>query len=148
MQERFWSKVLKTDGCWLWQASINVVSGYGQFSYQGRPHAAHRIAWLLEYGEMPELLVLHECDVRACVRPSHLFLGTHVDNMRDMAKKGRYGTIRPHVVGEQHGNAKLTWEIVRAARQGGLSGAEFARLHDIDQSHACRILRNEAWVES
>ena|ERR1035437_3333296 len=85
-ESRFWAKVKKTlDGCWLWQASI-IAGGYGQFD----DGYAHRFSWELHFGPIPDgLFVLHDCDIRNCVRPDHLWLGTQLDNMRDMRKKGR-----------------------------------------------------------
>lgn len=89
-EQRFWAKVNKTEGCWLWTAS-RTHEGYGMFSIQGRRHYAQRVAWMLTYGLIPEgMLVLHRCDNPPCCRPDHLFLGTHADNMADMATKGRH----------------------------------------------------------
>jgi hypothetical protein len=92
--ERFWANVNKTEGCWLWAAS-KMTRGYGQFYPSNSGHqnvGAHRYAWQLENGPIPErLLVLHKCDVRDCVNPSHLFLGTNHDNTMDAVKKGRVG---------------------------------------------------------
>ncbi len=87
--ERFWSRVEKTDGCWLWRGHCDRL-GYGQF-WLGPGHtSAHRAAWILTNGFIPDgLNVLHTCDNCRCVRPGHLFLGTHLDNMRDMVTKGR-----------------------------------------------------------
>lgn len=92
-EQRFWGKVLKTDGCWLWMAGKDQ-DGYGKFSVGprsiARPKLAHRIAWELTNGEVSEsIFVLHRCDNPSCVRPDHLFLGTHQDNMDDMVAKGR-----------------------------------------------------------
>lgn len=89
--ERFWPKVDMTgDGCWEWQASRFRRPPYGQFQYEGRPHVAHRIAWILSNGPIPEgKKVLHSCDNPPCCRPSHLFIGTDSDNMKDMISKGR-----------------------------------------------------------
>lgn len=92
--ERFWSKVLKTDTCWLWRAAL-FSTGYGQFQLDGRPHLAHRVAWSLTEGPIPDgMRCLHHCDVRRCVRPDHLFLGTDSDNMQDMVSKGRWNGYR------------------------------------------------------
>lgn len=103
--DRFWPKVdkLGPDDCWIWNGSEHG-RGYGGFSYQGRSVPAQRIAWMLEYGDPPRhLFVCHRCDVPKCVNPAHLFLGTHQDNMDDMAAKGRgrsdfvTGTINPQI---------------------------------------------------
>jgi hypothetical protein len=87
---RFWEKVEKSEGCWLWTASRHT-DGYGRF---GPNHAeakrAHRVAYELEVGPIPPgMLVCHRCDTPLCVRPDHLFLGTIGDNNRDMEAKGR-----------------------------------------------------------
>lgn len=72
LAERFWSKVDKTADCWAWTASLGS-HGYGQFYLDGRPQGAHRVAWLLTNGLVPEGKELdHLCRNRACVRPEHL----------------------------------------------------------------------------
>jgi HNH endonuclease len=96
--ERFWSKVQKHwDGCWFWTgASTKPPSGgrYGSYTCQvkGRKRTtkAHRLAYMLSKGNPGSKDVLHRCDNTLCVRPSHLFTGDHVDNMRDMISKGRW----------------------------------------------------------
>ena len=76
-------------GCWLWQGS-KWYGGYGQFSCDGETTGAHRASWEIHNGSIPEnMCVLHKCDVRDCVNPDHLFLGTYLDNNRDRDKKGR-----------------------------------------------------------
>lgn len=94
--DRFWSKVDRTGtGCWLWLASL-TGAGYGQFWLNGRREGAHRVAWELTYGPIPDgLLVCHDCpdgDNPRCVNPAHLFLGTTKDNADDMVAKGRGAT--------------------------------------------------------
>lgn len=92
-EERFWSKVERTDTCWIWTASATEY-GYGRISWEvdgkKRLFRAHQVSWMLHYGTIPfSLSVLHKCDNPPCVRPDHLFLGTQLDNMRDMVFKGR-----------------------------------------------------------
>ncbi len=90
---RFWQKVQKGDGCWEWQGSRNKL-GYGITSLRGRAIRAHRVSWEIVNGPIPDgLLVCHRCDNPACVRPDHLFLGTQIDNLRDMRTKGRGNDI-------------------------------------------------------
>lgn len=80
---------LSPRGCWLWNCYIQS-EGYGQIGRKGKRYLAHRLAWLVCKGPIPEgLLVRHTCDVRNCVNPDHLFLGTHKDNSQDMIAKGR-----------------------------------------------------------
>jgi hypothetical protein len=90
----FWEKLLKADnGCWLWNGASTggKCGGYGELKVSGKVVYAHRYAWLLTHGSLPENLeVAHRCDNRKCCRPDHLFLATHVENMHDMIKKGRH----------------------------------------------------------
>jgi len=90
---RFFEKVEKTDGCWLWTGALNV-GGYGSFGFGDKRLGAHRFSYEIHKGEIPEgLFVCHSCDVRRCVNPDHLWLGNNAENMKDMYDKGR----RPRV---------------------------------------------------
>ncbi len=85
-------------------------AGYGKMNDgEGATVYTHRVAWMLETGEWPELPVLHRCDFTTCVRFAHLFLGTLADNNEDMVQKGRQ-------------SAKLTIERVRSIRRLLASG--------------------------
>ena len=87
--EGFWVKADKTESCWLWQALKNKT-GYGVVNYNYKTQLAHRVAWTLTHGDIPAgLYVCHKCDTPGCINPDHLFLGTQLENMRDMASKGR-----------------------------------------------------------
>lgn len=90
--ERFWDKVDRSGGaaaCWLWTGS-QKPTGYGQVSLKGRVYLAHRVAWTLTHGAIPDGLgVLHHCDNPPCCNPAHLFLGSQGDNSADMVAKDR-----------------------------------------------------------
>ena len=93
-EERFWSYVDRTGGCWIWTKARNR-GGYGVFrwSFDGKfgMHLTHRIAWSLLIGPLNELGILHRCDNPPCVRPDHLFQGNQEANMADAARKDRMG---------------------------------------------------------
>lgn len=91
IKERFMRHVSPepNSGCWLW-TSLGDGRGYGKFSLQGKRRRAHRVAYDLFVGPIPDdAHVLHHCDVPCCVNPAHLWVGTHTDNMRDCCRKGR-----------------------------------------------------------
>jgi hypothetical protein len=109
--ETFFRNVNKTpSGCWLW-AGCKTPDYYGRIRLNGRIGKAHRQAYVFTHGPIPNgLYVLHRCDMRACVNPEHLFLGTHRDNMLDMVNKGRSWLQR---CPEESPTAKLSRERAR-----------------------------------
>lgn len=93
IETRFWGKVTKGDGCWEWCGSRKGgrYGGYGTIFYGGKTESAHRVAYQLTYGVIPDgMVVCHRCDHPPCVRPDHLFLGTLSDNAQDCVNKGRH----------------------------------------------------------
>jgi hypothetical protein len=141
---RFWSKVHKTPSCWLWTSS-RIKNWHGTFSVHGYPRYAHRVAWELANGPIPDgLQVLHRCDEPICVRPDHLFLGTQADNLKDAAKKERFHVPRPN-----HHRRTLSdtdVERIKMLRASGLTleaiGAEFG----VTKSAVCQIVNGKRRV--
>jgi len=130
--ERFWVKVAKGDGCWLWQAAKGR-RGYGVFQLDGRARKAHQVAYELSVGPIPSgKILLHVCDEPSCVRPSHLRPGTQKENVADMDAKGRrrlqdYRNRRSYS-GPANPNAKLTAEQVSEIRRRLGEGESLASL--------------------
>lgn len=105
-EARWNQKVLRSaSGCWLWIGAL-TVDGYGMFSLKSRNYPAHRLAYILRYGQPDSgMLVRHTCDVRNCVNADHLVCGTTKSNAEDKVLRGRIG-------GETHSQAKLTKEQI------------------------------------
>jgi hypothetical protein len=130
-------------GCRLWIGSMAGGNGYGRLRWQDRPiQRAHRLAWEAAYGSVPEgMSVLHKCDVRRCVNPKHLFLGTNGDNNTDRSQKGRNAIV----VGAQRYNAKLTDEVVRAIKSSQETQLALAHRHGVSASVISRIKSGKIW---
>lgn len=143
MAERFWSKVNKTDTCWEWTGCKS--NGYGLFSpIGGKSIVAHRISYESNIGPIPKgLIVCHHCDNRACVRPDHLFLGTHDDNSRDMTSKERQAR------GQRIGTSKMTPESVMMLYQkwlaGGVTQQKLADDFNVSHSNVRSIIFGISW---
>jgi hypothetical protein len=131
------------DACWPFFGSIKA-GGYGQLSLNGRPRAAHRLAWIEANGTVPDgLHVCHKCDNRVCCNPAHLWVGTCKENMEDRERKGRGNQAS----GENHGKAKLKWVAVLSIRGSDESLSVLAKRHGVNRSVIWQIKRNNYWKQ-
>ncbi len=144
LKERFLDKISPdpATGCWLWKAYVDVT-GYAVFYVGKKKCVGHRISWALFRGEIPTgLRVCHTCDVRACVNPDHLFLGTAAENSADMKRKGR------SCFGDKNPRAKLTTEQVRTIKARlawGEKAPVIARRVGVTASNILLIGRGKIW---
>jgi hypothetical protein len=120
--------------------------GYGFFSIRHRMYLAHRVAWLMAYGSWPPDACCHHCDVKRCVRVSHLFAGTIADNVADAQRKGLLSPppIGP-VRGEHHGHAKLTEAEVQRIRSSADPYA-VGRMLGVAAPTVCSITKRRTWA--
>jgi HNH endonuclease len=141
-QERFWTKVHKTTTCWIW-IGFRDWKGYGRFRLGERDRMAHVVSWIWEHGEPgPGMNILHKCDRPGCVRPDHLFIGTPLDNSRDMVAKGRSRR------GEDQPNSKLTeCQVIemRALRMNGLKMRILSEMFGVCMAVVHSIVHRRTW---
>lgn len=173
---RLWSKIDRSagpDACWPYLGGRSH-NGYGQFTFKHIYNVrAHRVVYELANGPIPDgKFIMHTCDNPPCCNPAHLRLGTPLDNMQDMAAKGRASTglrngahthperrprgdtngLHAHpekaAKGERHGCARLT-EVdvreIRALRQAGVSGAELALRFGVSRAQISHIVLRHHW---
>lgn len=129
--------------CWLWTGSLNS-RGYGRLNDRGRTVLAHRLAYNQAHGVVLQTaeLACHTCDNPRCVRPDHLFVGSHRDNTDDMIAKGRM----PSRKGEGNGTHKLTETDVLAIRRDGRSATEIAAEYAVHESTIRHVLVRRNWT--
>jgi len=127
-------------GCWIWMGSLSYY-GYGRLKEAGRTHAMHRAAYRLYRGDPGDMQVCHRCDVRACVNPAHLFLGTGNDNMQDKMRKGRHRAA----LGEAHGSAILTEADIVTIRESNESNILLAQRYGVSYKQIWAIRTGRAW---
>ena len=147
---RFWRQVDMSGGprsCWLW-TGFTREAGYGSISIRYQEYKAHRVSYFLAHGRIDDgLLVLHRCDVRACVNPKHLYQGTPKENSQDAVRKGR----NTKIFGEHNGNHKLTAVQVRAirrlCRQDVLMRKTIARRFGVSEATIHYIAHGSRWKQ-
>lgn len=139
-EDRFWSKVEKSDGCWEWQGSR--TKGYGKFwAGSGGLVRAPRFSWKLHNGPIPDgLHVLHSCDNPPCVRPDHLFLGTNLENIRDRMAKGRRTRIATPIR-----FTRADVDAMRALVASGVAKKAVARQYDTSPAFIRRVVTFRVW---
>ncbi|MEK6591545.1 MAG: HNH endonuclease signature motif containing protein [Pseudomonadota bacterium] len=144
---RFWSKVEKTDGCWIWRGPRTqwnrgnfTISQHGQKRWL----SSHRVAWeMANERRVPDgLCVCHRCDNPPCVRPDHLFIGTHADNVADKVAKRRH-RWGSRVVGAKVTEADIL-EIFRKKKEGW-GGRELRYMFGLTQGPLWCILNRRTW---
>ncbi len=144
LKSRFWARVQRLDDgeCWPWLGYIDR-GGYGRITVNRAARLAHRISWLVNKGEMPpsDLCVCHSCDVRHCVNPGHLWLGTYYDNNHDKIAKGRAADI----FGEANPRSILTAEQVLEILNDDRKQIDIAAAYGVKRSAVCNIKLGHSW---
>jgi len=162
---RFWSKVKKTDDCWLWTGGLTKL-GYGKFKCQGKTVLAYRASWIIHFGQIKSddshhgTCVCHKCDNPTCVNPNHLFLGSMADNIKDRDSKGRgkWASGENHHLkrhpenapfGEKNARAKLTNEKVLKIRSDWATGEhthlQLAKKYLVSEPTISYLVRRKTW---
>lgn len=133
-------KLIRFDnGCWKWMAARHP-DGYGNICVDARTLPAHKFFYMLFIGPVPVgMECCHTCDTPECVNPDHLFLGTHLDNMKDMAEKQR------STIGERHSKAKLSDEAVRVIRQSTESTSALAATFGVHANTINEVRARRRW---
>lgn len=142
--ERFWRKVDKTPGlgkgdCWLWRGGLR--EGYGAFYMNGHTIGAHRVAWFIQHRRWPHN-ACHTCDVRTCVRLSHIFNGTPLMNAQDARNKGRTAQGIRNFFAELTNAQVLT---IRRLYAGGIRQTDLAIKYGVHPAHISSIVRGRTW---
>jgi|SRR3990167_1937864 len=147
--ERFWSQVaIDNAGCWLWKGKVGG-NGYGRFTLDGCRMNASRAAYLLTSGPISDgLEVCHSCDTTICVRPTHMFLATHRENLYDSIKKGRFGCNR-RLLDEE-------WAVILVRAERGEPLRSLAKEYEITHTAIIKqrqsgavaaAMRQEGWLQ-
>lgn len=131
------------DGCWIWLGYLNT-RGYGLVKFNGLACLAHRVNYELFKGNIPDgMQACHHCDNRACINPDHIFIGTALDNAKDMVRKGR----SPNNLGEKNPNAIVTGDQVIEIRalKGKKTYKEIGNMYGISRHYAWNLANRKSW---
>jgi hypothetical protein len=147
-KKHFYTKFQKvSSGCWEWIAGLNN-KGYGLYYINQEKIYAHRYSYIIHKGVIPEkMCVLHKCDNTICINPSHLWLGTQSENMKDAAKKGRMDKIKKNK-GEDVKNSVLTNEKVKEIKiklKNGEIGVKLAKEYGVTKTTIYQIKHGKWW---
>lgn len=150
--KNLWEKVDKKseDECWPWLGQI-TEKGYGRVRFQGGRYYAHRVIFWLQFPNQIELsapkidrdtqgFLLHKCDNPVCCNPSHLFVGSQLDNIRDRDRKNRHADFS----GEKNPNSKFSKDQVEQMKQekaNGKTAVSIAKERGVSYSCIKRLLR-------
>jgi hypothetical protein len=133
--------IVSESGCWIWTGMTNGF-GYGRIKIGNKLIRSHRYSYVRFNGEIPRgKIVCHACDVRFCVNPDHLWLGTYEDNNRDRETKGRGAQPK----GVNHPRAKLTDDQVMAILRSDLSSRKAALAFGVSQKTVLNIRHRKNW---
>jgi hypothetical protein len=139
--ERMEAQTEKSAGCWLWTGARNR-QGYGHVGDHYHTRFAHRVAYELARGPIPDgLMICHRCDNPRCVNPAHLYAGTAVDNARDAVDRGRMRSAR----GEEHYSARLSEQQVTEILRSVESGKDLAARLGVAKSTISMIRTGRNW---
>lgn len=127
-------------GCWNWTRHRDG-NGYGRGCVQNTLFKANRAAWIAFRGPLHSEHVLHRCHNRACINPDHLYLGTHAQNMQDMAAAGRVY----RKIGAKNHNAKLNEGLVREIRASSLSGRSLSSKYGVSATAINHARSGKTW---
>lgn len=128
--------------CIIWPNAIDK-SGYGRVWFRKKNFLAHRMVFILNFGEIPDdFHVCHKCDERRCINPDHFFLGKNIDNVKDKVSKNRQAK------GVKNGRAKLTLDqvqIIKELYKDGLTQNQIANYFKVSQWTISAILNKKKW---
>ena len=142
--KKFWMKVnkLSNDGCWNWTGTVNQ-KGYGMIGCRRlnigvNSIGAHRFSWLINIGEIPKgMWVLHKCDNKLCVNPNHLYLGDHLDNVKDAIKRSPTGKTTSRFSIEDVSNIKNLYST------GGYTYDRLSMMYNCTPAYIWKIVKNK-----